>query len=131
MAQNKKQILVNPVLRWVFLFDAIGTGIFALLLMLLAKLTGELIGVESTITIQIVGIGSIFPASFSFWAARKEKLPAILVLLFATMCLIWVIGSIILMYLVPFTVIGMIGIATVAFLVALGGSFLYYFYYTR
>jgi hypothetical protein len=131
MAQNKNQILMTPILRRVFLFDAIGTGVFAFLLIFFADLTGELAGVDSIITIQIVGIGSIFPASFSFWAARKERLPAILILLFATMCLIWVIGSMILMFLVPFTMIGMVGIATVAFLVAIGGSFMFYFYYTQ
>lgn len=130
-AHTKKQIAMNPILRRVFLFDAIGTTIFALLLIFFAKLVSELSGIDDILTIQIVGIGSIFPATFSFWAARKESLPAILLLLFATMCFIWVVGSVMLVFLVPLTTIGIVGILTVAFLVAIGGSFMFYFYFTQ
>jgi hypothetical protein len=87
-ARNRKQILISPILRWVFLFDAVGTGLFALMLIFFANITGKLAGVDAITTIRIIGIGSLFPAFFGFWTSKQKQLPASLILLFAMICMI-------------------------------------------
>jgi hypothetical protein len=49
---------------------------------------------------------------------KPKQLAASLILLFAIICMIWVINSIILMLFMPFTKIGKVKIAAVALLVA-------------
>ncbi|MCH5583832.1 hypothetical protein MK805_02475 [Shimazuella sp. AN120528] len=131
MGKEKTQIVVTPLLRGTFLFDAISTEIFALTLLFFANRIGSLAGVNTIVTIRIVGIGSVFPTFFSFWAARRKILPKNLVLLFAIMCVLWVLGSIVLIVLVPFTNIGIMGISVVAFLVTIVASSLFYFYFSN
>jgi hypothetical protein len=131
MTRRKKQTSVTPLLRATFLFDAISTGLFALVLIIFANFIGNLAGVDNILTIRMVGIASIVPTFFSFWAASKKILPTNLIFIFALMCVIWVIGSIVLITLVPFTTTGIIGIGVVAFLVAVVASSLLYFYFSN
>ncbi|MXQ55454.1 hypothetical protein [Shimazuella alba] len=129
MELHKKQIVMTPLLRKVFLFDAVGTGVFALVLIFFANFTGEITGITNTMMIRLIGIGSIIPASFSFWAASRIRLQKIFILLFAIVCTIWVIGSFILILLLPFPVMGVLSMVCVAICVGIVGGFLFYFYF--
>jgi hypothetical protein len=129
MERNEKQIVMTPLLRKVFLFDAVGTGIFAFVLIFFTNFTAEITGTTNTMMIRLFGVGSIIPTSFSLWAASRVQLHKINILLFAIVCALWVIGSCLLIFLIPFPVIGILSIACVAICVGIVGGFMFYFYF--
>lgn len=131
MSQMIHQIEVTQKLRFIFLFNAFGTGFIAIALLLFANEISKLSGIDNVMIIRLVGLASIIPSIIGFWAAIQKKCRKFLLLLLAFLCEIWVLGSIFLIYLVPLTTIGTAGIILVDVMAAGIGGFLYYFYVAR
>lgn len=132
MEQNKKkQVVVTQTLRWVLLINAISTGGFGLVLLFFGGFVGELTGIDSVLSIRLVGLGLVVFVMFVYWASTQKIMSANMLLAFALIDLIWVIDSAIMISYLPLTLIGIVGIVLVAILVGIFSLFEFYFYGKR
>jgi hypothetical protein len=67
-------VLVVLVIYWTFFTSQMpSAGLFALMLIFFANITGKLAGVDAITTIRIIGIGLLFPAFFGCWISNQNN----------------------------------------------------------
>lgn len=125
---KSKKIAMSNGLKWVLLTNTFVTGGFALLLVLLGDLIGQLTGINAGTVIRLVGVSLLIFVSFTYWAAKQKQIPATMLLTFAIIDLIWVIDSFALVSFFSLTMLGIVGVILVALVVAVFSYFEFYFY---
>jgi hypothetical protein len=128
MSQKTQHIEITKMHRLILLIYAFETGILAFALLIFAEEISQLLGMDSMMTIRLIGVASILPFIAGYWAAMQRKCPKFLFLFLAMLGEIWVLGSILLFFFVPLTMIGKIAVILVAAMIAGVGGFLFYLY---